>query len=148
MPLQIRGAAGKDLPAVKQFLLNAGLGIEGLSEETVDHFLIMESEVGQVMGTLGIEKMAENGLLRSLVVTSGQTQQDLLLLVSQACQFAMEKEIARLFLATNKQNAVSFFQLLGFQVVERSSLPEELFTSEHMQSIATVDNSIFLKFSF
>lgn len=148
MPLQIRGAAKEDLPALKQFLLDAGLGIDGLGEETVDYFLLMEDEVGEVVGTLGMEKLAENGLLRSLVVTSSQVQQDLLLLLQQAFQFARDKHITNLFLATNKQSAIPFFQLLGFQVVNRDCLPKELFASEHIQSILTVDNSIFLKFSF
>ena len=148
MQVQIRCAAKEDLPVLKQFLLNAGLGIDGLEEEIVDYFLIMEDEEGEVVGTLGMETLAENGLLRSLIVTSSQAQQDLLILLQQAFQFARDKHITNLFLATNKQSAIPFFQLLGFQVVNRDCLSEELFASEHIQSILLVDNSFFLKYSF
>lgn len=145
---QIRSANQEDLQALQEFLMAAGLGTEGLSKETVGYFLLMEDEAGKVTGTLGIEKLAEHGLLRSLVIASGNVEQDLLLLLRQAMQFAAEKQIQQLFLATNKEAVLPFFEILGFRRVERSDLPEELFASPHIQTILTVDNSLFLKFSF
>lgn len=148
MEAQIRCAGSADLQELKNFLTDAGLGIEGLSEETTDYFLLMEDETGKLTGTLGIERLADNGLLRSLVVKPGKAQQDLLLLFQQAFQFAKEKQLTKLFLATNKRSAVPFFEMLGFQAVDHNELPEELLASKHIRTILTVDNSLFLKFSF
>lgn len=148
MQAQIRSAARKDLQRLKRFLVSAGLSIDGLSEETIEYFLMMEDEDGNLYGTLGIEKFAKNGLLRSLVITSGKVEEDLLLLFQQAFQYAREKQITRLFLATNKRNAIPFFQVMGFRMIDQRELPKELAGSPHIQSILTVDNSVFLKFSF
>lgn len=148
MQAQIRSAARKDLQRLKQFLVRAGLSIGGLSEETIEYFLMMEDEEGNLYGTLGIEKFGEKGLLRSLVITSGKVEEDLLLLFQQAFQYAREKQITQLFLATNKQNAIPFFQVMGFRVIDQRELPKDLVDSPHILSILTVDNSVFLKFSF
>ena len=62
-------------------------------------------------------------------------------------QLAKEKGMNGLFLATNKSVALPFFELMGFQRVEREELPSEFYHSEHIRHVLNVDNSLFLKFS-
>ncbi|WP_442596928.1 GNAT family N-acetyltransferase [Neobacillus sp. D3-1R] len=144
METMIRMACEQDLPTLVQFLEKANLGTEGL-KETIEYFLLLEDESGRLRGTIGVEPFGENGLLRSLVVTAGMTEKDILLLFQQILRLTKEKEMTSLFLATNKRESVSFFEMLGFTIVPESSLPEDLYRSEHIKNILNVDNSIFLK---
>ncbi|MDR7078618.1 N-acetylglutamate synthase-like GNAT family acetyltransferase [Neobacillus niacini] len=147
MQALIRCANKEDLGSLREFLTRASLGTEGLTEETVEYFLLLEDEDGTIKGTLGIEALAECGLLRSLVVSPGQAEKDIVLLITQMMQLAKEKGMRSLFLATNKGVALPFFELLGFVMVGRDQLPAELYSLEHIRQVFSVDNSLFLRFS-
>jgi N-acetylglutamate synthase-like GNAT family acetyltransferase len=138
----IRVATEQDLPALVQFLEKANLGTDGI-EDTIHFFLLMENEFGGLRATLGVEPYGENGLLRSLVITAGMQENDILVLFEQMLRLAKEKNLSRLFLATNKTASVAFFEMLGFSTVDH--LPVELYQSEHIKNILGVDNSLFLK---
>jgi amino-acid N-acetyltransferase len=143
----IRRANSEDLTGLKAFLSRAGLSTEGLTEEAVRYFLLLENEDQTWRGTLGIEPYEENGLLRSLVVAPGQVENDILLLFQQVFLLAKEQKIQHLFLATTKNAAVPLFQLLGFQDITKAELPEGLSQSTHIKHIMNVDNLMFFKFS-
>ncbi|PAE43535.1 GNAT family N-acetyltransferase [Bacillus sp. 7884-1] len=147
MQALIRCANKEDLGILREFLMKASLGTDGLTEETVEYFLLLEDEDGVIKGTLGMEAFAEGGLLRSLVVSPGQAEKDIVLLITQMMQLAKEKGMRSLFLATNKGVALPFFELLGFEKVDRDLLPAELYSLEHIRHVFNVDNSLFLKFS-
>lgn len=147
MQALIRCANKEDLGSLREFLTRASLGTEGLTEETVEYFLLLEDEDGAIKGTLGIEALAECGLLRSLVVSPGQAEKDIVLLITQMMQLAKEKGMRSLFLATNKGVALPFFELLGFVKIGRDQLPAELYSLEHIRQVFSVDNSLFLRFS-
>lgn len=143
----IRRAVKEDVERLTEFLLQAGLGTEGLNEESAEYFLLLEDDKGLLKGSLGLEAFAESGLLRSLVVSAGQADKEIFILFEQMLQLAKEKGMKNLFLATNKSGAVSFFELLGFQTVQREDLPGLFYESPHIRQILNVDNSLFLKFS-
>lgn len=143
----IRRANKQDLGSLREFLSRAKLGTDGLTDETIDYFLLLENEEGVLKGTLGMEAFAEFGLLRSLVVSPGQAEKEIFVLFDQMVQLAKEKGMKGLFLATNKSVALPFFELMGFQRVDREELPTEFYHSEHIRHVLNVDNSLFLKFS-
>jgi N-acetylglutamate synthase-like GNAT family acetyltransferase len=145
MDTMIRMATEQDLPNLVNFLEKANLGTEGV-KETVEYFLLMEDENGSLRATLGVEPFGENGLLRSLVISAGMKENEILTLFEQILRLTKEKNISNLFLATNKHTSVPFFEMLGFSTIEEENLPEDLYQSEHIKNILTVDNSIFLKF--
>lgn len=145
MGIIIRVANKQDLPELKMFLSRAGLGTEGISEEAIEYFLLLQDKEKAWKGTIGIEPYRRNGLLRSLVISSGQTEQELFLLFEQALALAKGKNLENLFLATNKNIAVPFFNMLGFQLIEKNELPKELSDSLHIKHMFNVDNCIFFK---
>ncbi|WP_066072989.1 GNAT family N-acetyltransferase [Neobacillus soli] len=147
MQALIRRANSQDLSRLREFLSRAKLGTDGLTMDTINYFLLLETEDGTLKGSLGMEAMTEFGLLRSLVVTPGQAEKEIFILFDQMVQLAKEKGLQGLFLATNKSAALPFFELLGFQVVGREELPTEFYHSEHIRHVLNVDNSLFLKFS-
>ena len=146
MAMIIRRATREDLPRILSFLDQAKVGTNGV-EKTIDCFLMIEDEMGNLQATIGIEPLGQVGLIRSLVMSSQATEQDFHLLFAQIVLLAQEKGIEDLFLATNKVGAVNLIEQLGFQFVDKKQLPEILFESEHVLHILTVDNSIFLKLS-
>ncbi|WP_160724197.1 GNAT family N-acetyltransferase [Bacillus sp. USDA818B3_A] len=147
MQALIRKANQEDLENLREFLTRARLGTDGLTAETIDYFLLLENEDGTICGSLGIEAFRENGMLRSLVVTPGQADKEIFVLFEQMVKLAKEKGIKSLFLATNKSVALPFFELMGFQKVDRETLPTEFQNSAHIRHVLNVDNSLFLKFS-
>lgn len=147
MQALIRKANKQDLENLREFLTRANLGTEGLSEESVECFLLMEDVNGTVKGTLGLEVYGEHAMLRSLVVSSGQAETEIVVLLEQMVKLAKEKGIKSLYLATNKRGALPFFELMGFRSIEREQLPEGFSGSDHVRQIVNVDNSVFLKFS-
>lgn len=143
----IRKADKADLKKVREFLTNAQLGTEGLTEESMEYFLLLEDGNGNIKGSLGMEVFARFGLLRSLVVTSGQAEKEILILLNQMLRLAKEKSMTSLFLATNKSSTLPFFEVLGFQRIEQEELPCEFYNAVHIKHIFNVDNSFFLKIS-
>ncbi|MCL6571901.1 MAG: hypothetical protein K6T88_09495 [Bacillus sp. (in: Bacteria)] len=143
----IRRANIGDLDSIRAFLVKAKLGNDGLTEETIDHFLLIERVDGTLTGTLGMEVFAEFGLLRSLVVTTGQAEQDIIILFNQMLKLAKEKGIKSIFMATNKSVTLPFFDLLGFRKITSEDLPPAFYHSEYMQHVLNVDNSSFFKIS-
>jgi N-acetylglutamate synthase-like GNAT family acetyltransferase len=143
----IRRASQNDLSILKEFLTKASLGTHGLSAEMAEYFLLLENEEGKLVGTLGIETFGETGLLRSLVVSPGQAEKDIWLLIGQALQLANDRGLKEVFLATNKSAVLPLFELLGFNPVPKEAIPQELHQSEHVQHILNVDDSSFLKFA-
>jgi N-acetylglutamate synthase-like GNAT family acetyltransferase len=135
------------LSNLREFLRRAKLGTDGLTEETIDYFLLLENEDGTLKGSLGMEAFTEFGLLRSLVVTPGQAEKEIFVLFDQMVQLAKEKGMKGLFLATNKSVALPFFEIMGFQRIDRVDIPGEFYQSEHIRHVLNVDNSLFLKFS-
>ncbi|MEH7547163.1 MULTISPECIES: GNAT family N-acetyltransferase [Bacillaceae] len=143
----IRRANQEDLENIREFLTRANLGTDGLTAETIDYFLLLENEDGTIRGSLGMEAFNEHGMLRSLVVSPGQADKEIFILFDQMVQLAKEKGMKSLFLATNKSVALPFFELMGFQKIQRETIPTEFYTSEHIRHVLNVDNSLFLKFS-
>ena len=147
MQALIRKANQSDLAALQEFLTRAKLGTDGLTAEGLEHFLLLENEDGSIRGSLGMEAFKDHGMLRSLVVSPGQADKEIFVLFDQMVKLAKEKGMKSLFLATNKRVALPFFELMGFQKIEREALPTEFKESEHIRQVLNVDNSLFLKFS-
>ena len=85
MQALIRRANREDLGSLRAFLARAGLGTDGLTEETIDYFLLLEQEDGRLKGSLGMEAFTEFGLLRSLVVSPGQAEKEIFVLLIKWC---------------------------------------------------------------
>lgn len=139
----VRCAQAGDKEKLISFLEKANLGTAGV-EESIDYFLLLEDEKGQVQATLGIEPLGEHGLLRSLAVTPKTGENELLFIFEEMFKLAREKELKSLFLATNKHTSLSFFTVLGFEKEEKENLPQVLFNSDHVKHILNVDNSVFM----
>lgn len=142
----IRCAEKEDITRLELFLEEAGLSKDGV-QASIEYFLLMESQLGDIKATLGIEPLGKVGLLRSLAMRPDRTEKDLFLLFEQIFILARDRQLNTLYLASNKKSSLEIFRIIGFTEEIIENLPEELFQSEHVKHILTVDNSFFLKLS-
>jgi N-acetylglutamate synthase-like GNAT family acetyltransferase len=134
----IRQATHEDIYKVIGFLVKAGLSTEGV-KSAIDCFLVVEDEEQNLIGTLGIEMRGRTGLLRSLVVTPEFDSEEIFSLFQEIFKLAKEKDLAKLYLITNRRASLNFFEVLGFQQ-EPQSFVDELKDFVHAKQLSTVDN--------
>lgn len=140
---QIRTANEMDIERVTSFLGQAEVSADGV-ESIIDHFILLEDAEQNIFATLGIERIEQDGLLRSLVITAKVDQTNLLTLFKSAISLAKHKELRQLFLATNKQASISFFNMLGFSKIEEQELPGHIKTSNHITQILETTDPMFM----
>lgn len=140
---QIRTANADDIEKVIMFLSKAEVSTEGI-ERIIDHFILMEDKEQNICATLGIERIEKDGLLRSLVISPGVDQANLLALFKSAISLAKHKELKRLYLATNKQASIQFFEMLGFGQVEASELPNHIKNSTHITQLLKKTDPMYM----
>lgn len=145
MELMMRRAEESDYAKVIRFLEKAGLGTAGITKESAGLFLLAERD-GTIQGSIGIEQYGDSGLLRSLAISPGMNEQALLAMLEQMLILAKNAGMKALYLATNKRNAIPFFEMAGFCMIVRNELPPEFFNSQHVLNILNVNDSIFLRY--
>ena len=69
MGIVIRIATEKDLLPIQHLLAKASLSERGI-EQNIENFLVVEDPDKKIIGTVGIEPIGKDGLLRSLVMAS------------------------------------------------------------------------------
>ena len=131
MGVVIRIATDKDLLQIQHILVKAGLSKEGI-EQNIDNFLVACTADKKIVGTVGIEPLGRDGLLRSLVLTSETWNAKIGLdFIELAVAYGKQKGYETLYLLTN--SSFPFFEYIGFQVVEETKIPEHIRDSEHFQ---------------
>jgi N-acetylglutamate synthase-like GNAT family acetyltransferase len=141
----IRAAEPKDLGEMLSFLGQAQVSTKGLAEQ-IDHFIVMEDVDGSLLGTLGIQRIEQDGLLRSLVISPKVEKTTILDMFQQILLLAKEKELKRLYLATNKMVSIQFFVLLGFSQKEKQEIPAHILATEHLEESLHMEETVIMEF--
>lgn len=129
MGIVIRIATEKDLLQIQHLLVKAGISKEGI-EQNIDNFLVACGPDKKIIGTVGIEPIEKDGLLRSLVLTSETWNAKIGLdFIELAVAYGKQKGFEKLFLLTN--SSLPFFEYIGFQILEETEIPEHIKASEH-----------------
>lgn len=139
----LRTATQEDVTTILNFLGQANLSTIGV-EDSIEDFIIIEKETGEIAGTVGIECHGSNGLLRSLVLSKGFNQLQILELLEQTQQFAKKKELENLYMFTNKKEFAQFFQLIGFYPQEIHTIPEAIKKSPYVMETFTLEDCFVL----
>jgi N-acetylglutamate synthase-like GNAT family acetyltransferase len=141
----IRAAQPKDLGEMMSFLGQAQVSTKGLAEQ-IDHFIVMEDVDGSLLGTLGIQRIEQDGLLRSLVISPNVEKTTILDMFQQILLLAKEKELKRLYLATNKIVSIEFFALLGFSQKAKQEIPDHILNTEHLEESLHMEETVIMEF--
>lgn len=128
---RIRPARAAELPAVLRLLADAGLPGAGVADH-FPHAFLVAAGAESLDGLIGVEVYGDAGLLRSAVVRperrgTGLGQR----LARAAAEWARERGVRELFLLTT--TAEDFFSRIGFERVERATLPAALGASAELR---------------
>jgi len=135
-PLQlgIRHSQPTDMPAVLSLLQGAGLPTADLKSAQRLKVWVLEGSDSVLGGVIALERFGTDALLRSLTVAReyqkcGFGRE----LVARLERDAQADGVERLVLLT--ETAESFFRSLGYEVIDRSSVSEELKLSAEFRSL-------------
>lgn len=130
----LRSATQEDLWALQVFLRKANIHVTNLGEK-IEDFIILEEENEGICGTIGIESYGNAGLLRSLVIGPSVKQFQLLQMFEHTQQHAKKKGLEQLYLVTNKNNFIQFFELLNFYPQPIHTAPQTMLASPFFHEI-------------
>jgi amino-acid N-acetyltransferase len=132
LDLLITPAASADGPAVVALLRAADLPHEDITPH-LEHFLVARNG-GTIVGAVGVEVYAPDGLLRSLVVTPAYRGRGLGdELVRRLERAAAEWGVERFWLLTT--TAEAFFARRGFRVTPRAGAPAKIAATHEFKSL-------------
>ncbi len=139
----IRPAQASDLKVVIAWLDGAGLPADDLRAAHMELFLLA-TQAAKPVGMIGLEKFAELGLLRSLLVENACRGNGLgAQLVAALEAKAQSHDIAELWLLTI--DADPFFARLGFDIVERADAPASIQATAEFSSLCPGDAVLMCK---
>ena len=128
----ISPATIEETEAIRTLLTKAKLPSEDFVSH-LDHFLTAKQN-GALVGAIGLEIYEDAGLLRSLVVDTTCRGQGLgMKLCEQSFTYAQQQGVRKLYLLTT--TAADFFPKLGFDIIERNSVPDSIQATEEFASI-------------
>jgi len=128
--VEIRRAKAEDIDKVAELLSAAKLPLAGVSE-CIERFFVAEAS-GTIVGSVGIEKHGNYGLLRSAAVSEALRGRGVgRRLVDEAIDDARDEGIRALYLLTT--TAQDYFPEFGFERIDRELVPVELNASAELQ---------------
>ena len=129
----IRRGRDADLVAVLALLQEAGLPTADLASAAGLHmWVLLDNE--SLIGVIGMERFGARALLRSLAVAPGYRQRGMgHQLVARLEREAEADGVEQLVLLT--ETAEKFFRAIGFEVIERRHVPEEIKQSAEFRSL-------------
>ena len=134
MKLKIKPFSVEDEKEVLRLLSEFELPIEDLTINKLQDFIVARQEDGFVIGAVGIEAYQDIGLLRSLVVHPNHQAKGLgRFLTNELEFFARKRGVKDLYLLTT--TAADFFLKLGYQFVQKATVPDPIKSTEEFKSI-------------
>ena len=129
----IRLGQDADLAAVLALLQTAGLPTADLASITRLHLWVLESDES-LIGVIGMERFGARALLRSLAIAPSYRQRGLgHRLVAQLEREAQADDVEQLVLLT--ETAEQFFRAIGYEVIDRRHVPEDIKQSAEFRSL-------------
>ena len=140
----IRRAQSADADAIKGLLTEARLPTEDFDSAIKLQFWVYE-EGGVLLGTIGLERHADGGLLRSLVVATSHRHRGVgTRLVAQLEHDSQSEGVGQLVLLT--QTSEPLFHRLGYLVVDRKNVPDGLKQTAEFSSLCPATAVCMTKF--
>jgi len=141
--VEIRPAQASDLAVAKEWLSGEGLPTDDLTADHMDTFIVA-TQAGKPVGMIGIERFAEVGLLRSLIVDTACRGAGLGARLVMALELSARNEhIDALWLLTI--DADPFFARHGYVVVERDAAPESIRNTAEFSALCPGDAVLMFK---
>lgn len=131
--MMITRAKPSDEDEIKDMLRSCLLPSEDLSSGLMDGFLVLR-QAGALIGTVGLEKFGQVGLLRSLAVRGDSRGKSWgLQLTRQIEELARQHGLRELFLLTT--TAEDFFTRQGYHIISREQAPASIQDTAEFKSL-------------
>ncbi len=136
MTIRLRAAMPHEAGSLGDLVKQAGLGTDGI-REGIENYLVVENDKGDTIGTVGLERVFQDGLLRSFVIKKEYSSEQLFLrLIQRILLYCKEKGVETLYLLTK---AVHLFEPLSFQPVPEKGTPPHIENTAHYKKTAGKD---------
>ncbi|MBA9027885.1 MULTISPECIES: GNAT family N-acetyltransferase [Bacillaceae] len=126
-----------DIPELARFLSEADVGEVDL-QMYYQYFIVARHEEGEIVGTIGLIPIKNSGLLRSFVVTPDFPAEKISELIQYMLLAAKSRELASIYLVTEKQSSLAFFEAFGFE--RKVDIEEEIKSSPHVEKLIQQKN--------
>ncbi|MBM7840636.1 N-acetylglutamate synthase-like GNAT family acetyltransferase [Alkalihalobacillus xiaoxiensis] len=137
MSLTVRKMEQTDLLAIQH--LFARVGAQTQIEDNCS-FVVVENAAGSIVGTVGLEKSGDVGLLRTMVIDSEKTHSMAAIeFIQLALAFAHTEGVKRVFALSSGK--AELFEPLGFEQFSVTSIPHEIQQMDHFQAIMKEDQA-------
>lgn len=137
--LTVRKGTTVDYPLIKQFIEQ--------SEAVYDKdsvFVLVENEEGELLSVIGVLKCEQVGFLRSFVFSPSFPVDKLPLFFERVLVVVKELDCCSIFLASNKKQTISFFELFGFEEIALDCIPEQLKLSTVFLATSQMDDVFYM----
>ena len=131
-----------DADAMEQFVEKQGLELNH-QDISAGKFILLKEE-GSVKGMIGMEPCGEYGLLRSLVFKP-EAQAQVPALFETIMALAKEKGMKKIFLISNKLQAIGFFEALQFERVNSREIPNDIRDSSVVDKVWTIKETYVME---
>ncbi len=131
-PWSTRAVRGDDLEAVRELLGQVRLPEDGLEDQFGENYVVAEGD-GKIIGSAGVEVYGRYGLLRSVAVSPDwQGSRIGRSLILERLYWAKAHGLVSMFALTTTPR---YFERLGFQMVDRNSIPAGIRFSREFTSV-------------
>ena len=140
--MQVRAAEPGDVRAVLDLLVQAGLSLAGVPDETA--VLLVAEEAERVVGAAGLELHDGDGLLRSVATAPDCRGRRVATTLCEQIELRAESlGLRRLYLLT--ETAEGFFAKRGYQRVERAEAPRAIAGSRQFETLCPASCSLMCR---
>lgn len=141
--MKIREATAADLSQITALLKVCNLPSDDI--DLSKQFFLVATQASEIIGTIALEIYGESALLRSFAVAESCRNQKMgERLYREALTLCKQKGIEHLFLLTT--TADKYFERLGWNRIQRDSVPEALAATAEFASLCPF-SSIVMKFN-
>ena len=131
-----------DVEAIKQFAVPQGVELHH-HDVSSGKFILLKEE-GSIKGMIGLEPCGEYGLLRSFLFKE-EAQAQVPALFETILALAKEKGLKKIFLISNKLQALGFFEALQFERVNSQEIPQDIRNSSVVEKVWTIDEVFIME---
>jgi amino-acid N-acetyltransferase len=131
MTIILRQAMNHEANDLLELVGKAGLQSEGI-KDSIENYLVVINGDGKTIGTVGLERIDKDGLLRSFVLKKEYSSESLLLkLIDKILIYSKDKGVETLYLLTK---AVHVFEALSFKKVPKEEVPNHIKNAAHVKN--------------
>jgi N-acetylglutamate synthase-like GNAT family acetyltransferase len=142
MPSQLRAGTVQDAASIRALLESAGLPTEDLLTSTP--LFVVACDNDRIIATGALQRFGRSALLRSVVVAADLRRSGLgRTIVQDLERLAQSTRTEQLFLLT--QTAQHFFELHGYRVIDRQSVPHDVQASAEFSSLCPASATCMAK---